>query len=78
MPDGKKQSCEKSMQIIKDMTTSWAKMAQQERDLRDHLYTFSSVDTQSIINQILENEKQKAEDIGKLVNLISVECYLGD
>ena len=78
MPDGKKQSCEKSMQIIKDITTSWAKMAQQERDLRDHLATFTSLDTQAIINQMLENEKQRAQDIGKLVNYISVECYLED
>jgi len=76
MPDGKKQSCEKSMQIIKDMTTSWAKMAEKERELRDHLTTFTSIDTQAIINQMLENEKQRAQDIGRLVNFISVECYL--
>ena len=78
MPDGKKQSCEKSMQIIKDITTSWAKMAEKERELRDHLTTFTSIDTQAIINQMLENERQRAQDIGKLVNYISVECYLED
>jgi hypothetical protein len=78
MPNGKKQSCEKAMQDLKDITTSWAKMAQQERDLKDHLATFTSLETQAIINQMLENERQRAQDIGRLLNFVSVECYLED
>jgi hypothetical protein len=76
MSNGKKPQCEKAMTILKDISTSWAKMAEHERDLREHISPFASLETQNIINQIIENEKQKAKDISMLLNYLSVECYL--
>lgn len=78
MSDGKKQQCEMSMKTLKDITTSWAQMAEKERALREHLMGFTSTETQEIIDRILENEKQRARDFSQLLNFISVECYLED